>query len=475
MEQMESLGDILRRLQHRNTFASTDYPVDLIAEEPVAEPCPLCGGRGWVRDDLPVGHEGFGKAFPCQCQAQATAEQRLTRLWRFSNIGRLAQVTFDATLPEGRGGSAEGRSRFRTAFDAAQAYAAEPSGWFTLTGVSGTGKTHLAAAIANRCMEHGVPVFFALVPDLLDHLRGTFGSGGSGNEFSYDELFEQVKGVPLLVLDDLGVQSSTPWAEEKLFQVLNHRYVNDLPTVVTTNVSLDHMDPRMQSRLADPRTSVVLELGAAGGAADPRIGTVEPRMLAEMSFESFDQRNGTLDREAQETLAAAATAARSFAQDPQGWLVLLGDSGCGKTHLAVAVANERLMAGQSVFFAFVPDLLDHLRYTFNPESRVTYDELFEQVKRSPLLVLDDLGAESSTPWAHEKLYQIIVHRHNAKLPTIVTTRKFSDKPQDPVASRINDPKSGTVVAITASDYRQQARRATPRGRSRNAESALQGE
>ena len=454
---MESLGDILKRLQQRNTFAASNYPAELLpAEESEQDRCPICGGRGWVRYDVPVGHADFGKAFPCECQQTSTAEQRQDRLQRFSNMGMLAQVASDTTEPHGQGTATESRGRFRAAFEAARDYAEEPQGWFTLQGASGTGKTHLAAAIANRCMQRGTPAFFAQVPDLLDHLRASF---SPESELSYDLLFEQVKEVSLLVLDDLGAHTSTAWAEEKLFQVLNHRYVNNTPTVITTNLALDQMDPRLQSRLTDPRASRVMDLGAGWTSQSAaRIGMVEPQMLALMRFENFEPQGKAEDKEGRETLAAALTAAKSFAVDPQGWLVLLGDSGTGKTHLAVSVANERLKAGQSVFFAFVPDLLDHLRYTFNPESRVTYDELFEQVKQAPLLILDDLGSESSTAWAHEKLYQIIVYRHNARLPTVMTTRGIPDRAKDPVSSRINDPRLVTVIPIVAPDYRQQARR-----------------
>ncbi len=463
MEQMESLGAILRRLQQQNTFSDTGYlaGVETAGSDPETPPCPLCGGRGWVRHDVPVGHADFGKALPCECQQQASEEQRLERLRRFSNMGMLAHITFAATDPDGRVETAEGHARFQAAVKAAQAYAEDPNGWFILLGASGTGKTHLAATIANRCMEHGVPAFFTLVPDLLDHLRAAY---GPDHETSYDDLFEQVKGIPLLVLDDLGVQSSTPWAEEKLFQVLNHRYVNSLPTVITSNIPLEQMDTRLQSRLTDPKASRVMDLGLGGRESRARIGAVEPQMLNQMAFETFDPSGKAAAKGERETLAAAFTATSSFAQEPQGWLVLLGDSGCGKTHLAVAVAAKQLQAGQPVFFAFVPDLLDHLRYTFTPESRVTYDELFEQVKQAPLLILDDLGGQSSTAWANEKLYQIIVHRHNARLPTIITSRGISDNPKDPVASRLNDPRLVTVVPITAPDYRQQSRRRAADGR-----------
>ena len=193
-----------------------------------------------------------------------------------------------------------------------------------------------------------------------------------------------------------------------------------------------------------------------------------------MTLESFEPSGKATDKEGRESLAAALAMAKAFAPDPQGWLVLVGDPGCGKTHLAVGVAEQRLRAGQPIFFTLVPDLLDHLRRTFAPESRVTYDELFEEVKETPLLVLDDLGAESSTAWAHEKLYQIIVHRHNSRLPTIITTRQIPSGPKDPIASRLNDPRLVTVVPISAPDFRQQSRRSASTLRGRGAAPARDG-
>jgi len=429
-----------------------------MGETPVAEPepsiavppCPICGGRGWVRHDVAPGHADFGKAFPCTCQQQASVDQRLARLRRFSNMGVLARVTFERTDAQGRGSTADARARFQAALDVARRYAESPDGWLTLSGASGTGKTHLAAAIANRCMERGLPVFFAFVPDLLDHLRASF---NPENEVSYDDLFEQVKSIPVLVLDDLGMQSSTPWAEEKLFQVLNHRFVSGLPTIITTNLPVEQMDARLQSRLLDPQIGAALDLGRADSPTMPGIGAVPPALLRVMTFETF--KLGLTDPAARRQLRAAFDFAVSYARHPEGWFVLLGNSGCGKTHLAVAVANERLRAGGDVFFAFVPDLLDHLRYTFSPDSRVTYDELFDRVRQTPLLILDDLGAQSSTPWAQEKLYQIIVHRHNARLATIVTTRGLPPNAGDPITSRLNDPGSGEVHPLDlVPDHRQ---------------------
>lgn len=99
----------------------------------------------------------------------------------------------------------------------------------------------------------------------------------------------------------------------------------------------------------------------------------------------------------------------------------MGGYASGKTHLAAAIANYRLNTGDSPMFVVVPDLLDHLRATFNPNSAIPYDKLFNQVRSARLLILDDLGTQSATPWAMEKLYQIINHRYEAELPTVITT------------------------------------------------------
>ena len=133
----------------------------------------------------------------------------------------------------------------------------------------------------------------------------------------------------------------------------------------------------------------------------------------------------------------------------------------------MAIAGEALRQSQTVFFAFVPDLLDHLRATFSPNSPIGYDELFEQIKTVPMLILDDLGAESSTPWAEEKLYQILVYRHEALLPTVITTSISVDeleKAKPRLASRLMDETVVEWIPIKAPDYRVQRRSDPPRPR-----------
>jgi DNA replication protein DnaC len=101
----------------------------------------------------------------------------------------------------------------------------------------------------------------------------------------------------------------------------------------------------------------------------------------------------------------------------------------------------------------VPDFLDHLRSTFSPESAVTYDNLFESVRKTPLLILDDFGEQAGTLWAQEKLYQVINYRYNSRLPTVITTSKSLDEIEDRISSRLSDISLSTVFKIDATDHR----------------------
>ena len=179
---------------------------------------------------------------------------------------------------------------------------------------------------------------------------------------------------------------------------------------------------------------------------------LDAKLLKKMTFESFDRKRVNLPPEQRENLEEAYRLALEFAKSPEGWLVFQGVNGCGKTHLAAAIANHRLKEGKPARLVVVPDLLDHLRSTFSPESPVTYDQLFEEVKNAPLLILDDLGKQSTTPWAQEKLYQIINHRYNHRLPTVVTTNCKTDELDSPISSRLVDPQISNFFTITAPDY-----------------------
>jgi len=202
--------------------------------------CPTCKGKGYLRADVPYGHPNFGKPIACECKERERRERRRLQLQELSNLGELRDKRFDNFNV----------SRAVTeAYQVALAYAKEPEGWLVFIGRVGCGKTHLAAAIANHALANGSRVLFSTVSDLLDHLRATFMPNAT--EF-YDHLFQEMREAELLVLDDLGAQQSSPWANEKLFQLLNYRYNSRFPTIITTNnTGLQGIEDRIRSRIMD--------------------------------------------------------------------------------------------------------------------------------------------------------------------------------------------------------------------------------
>jgi DNA replication protein DnaC len=418
--------------------------------------CPLCGGAGFVHPRLPSGKPDYSQVIACRCTRQESGKDLKGRLQKYSNLGSLTRFTFDNLAPQGRSGNPLNQQSFNIAFEAARAFATEPKGWLILVGPSGCGKTHLAAAIANERLKQGQPAFYITAPDLLDHLRSAF---NPDSETQYDQFFNQVRNVPLLILDDLGVQTSTPWAKEKLDQLLTHRFNSELPTAIVAITPIEQLEDRVRTRLTNPDLCRIYALEEKPTAPESDWGP-EFALQRDMTFNSFERRPN-LPPEQQENLELVYRTALDFAKSPEGWLVLVGVSGCGKTHLAAALVNYRYQAGKPAKFVVVPEFLDHLRSTFSPESKVSYDQLFESVKKTPLLVLDDFGEQSTTPWAQEKLYQVINYRYNAQLATVITTRCALEELDSPIGSRLVAAKISTVWNINVPDYRS-SQRFTPK-------------
>jgi len=160
-----------------------------------------------------------------------------------------------------------------------------------------------------------------------------------------------------------------------------------------------------------------------------------------------------LPKENLRDIKKAFEAARDFAEHPKGWLLLTGGYGCGKTHLAAAIGNYQTSMGFPPIMVSVPDLLDHLRKTFDPNSEVSLDRRFEEVKKINVLILDDLGTQSATPWAREKLYQLFNYRYNAELPTVITTSDEPEKMDARLYNRMQDQRICKIMPITLPAYR----------------------
>lgn len=452
---MESLGDILKRLTITSTLTSTDAS-ELGTPEEIN--CAICQDIGWVSKQLPFGHPDFGAAFQCSCQESKNSNSRLATLQTLSNLGPLSSITFESTSAEYLN-SAQNPEMFQKALAEAIAYGNDPTGWIVFTGPHNSGKTLLAACLANEAIQKDLMTYFVSVSELLDHLRGAF---APDTDSQYDSLFEQIKSVPFLVLDDLNTNSSTPWAHEKLLQILNHRFNYKLPTVFTIRDPFDALDESISSKLqTNGEFSKLIEVGSKSQLTNSSLGQVPSQMSSRMTFDKFDPAgNSSSNREQQNALIQTLNGCTTFAENPEGWILLTGPNGSGKTHLAISVANELEKKNIDVYYAFVPNLLDYLRASFSPTSSVNFDSVFESLKESEVLILDDLGGESSTPWAEEKLYQIIVHRHELRMPTIITSSLSLDelersKPR--IASRLVDGMVVDWLPIISPNYRDQRR------------------
>jgi DNA replication protein DnaC len=128
------------------------------------------------------------------------------------------------------------------------------------------------------------------------------------------------------------------------------------------------------------------------------------------------------------------------------------NKGNGKTMLAVSVLTEahRRHRVNSRFWPVI-DLLERYRQAYQSEE--TLEKIDTELRRVPLLVLDDLGAEKGTDWTRERLYSLINARYNDLAPTLVTTNIDPGLFDERIASRLLDKKTGAVVTFVGKDRR----------------------
>ncbi len=103
-------------------------------------------------------------------------------------------------------------------------------------GPCGAGKTHLACAVANALIEAEKPVLMTTFGDLVQEIKSTFIKGAMTSE---KDIVQKYRQAPMLIIDDLGKEKPTDWSASILFSILNHRYSDIKPTIITSNFSPD--------------------------------------------------------------------------------------------------------------------------------------------------------------------------------------------------------------------------------------------
>ena len=248
-----------RTLEHEGLIAPF-APGKIFLWSPSPERCTCQEAAAyWERHDR---EEAEAKAAEERRQKEAAIQTRINKLIRDSGMkGRFQNRTFDRwEMTEQNRRAFATCKRYADAFDImrprkddhgrAQPPEKERNGLFLIGGY-GTGKTHLAAAIANQLLRAGTPVICMTMIDLLARIRETY----DREDATEAQVMRLYADVPLLIIDDLGSENPTEWGSTMIFSIINARYEAYMPTIVTSNCGADELVQRMTPRDATDRNA----------------------------------------------------------------------------------------------------------------------------------------------------------------------------------------------------------------------------
>jgi DNA replication protein DnaC len=175
-----------------------------------------------------------------------------------------------------------------------------------------------------------------------------------------------------------------------------------------------------------------------------------PPMYETKDFDNFKATSASRKR----VLETAKKYVAEYQSDGNG-LLFIGESGTGKTHIAVAILKELIQKRYPGLFYNIITLLDELRASYNSQDDSEQWELIDRVRDTSILVLDDLGAEKTSGWVNDRLYAIINYRYENKKTTIVTSNKSDAELKDQIGNRIISRlvEMCRVIPFQGKDYR----------------------
>lgn len=259
---VEKLSDVLGVTISGNMTLTLGNAQDLAYPQELEYTCERCGSL--VKPLLIEFPKGFGGSRyikrRCECYVQENTEiieraknygriQQIERYFSYSTLGpRFTDKTFEAFEPSAQTSLALKKAKqfVITALNAKNPE--EKAKGLVFIGPTGTGKSHLAAAIYNELRKHEKTSVFITVPELLDRIRATYRTQATENE---DEILAAIKKCDLLVLDDIGAErhrGEDDWATEKLFTIFDTRYRQYLPVIGTTNCQPDELEEKLGIR-----------------------------------------------------------------------------------------------------------------------------------------------------------------------------------------------------------------------------------
>lgn len=174
------------------------------------------------------------------------------------------------------------------------------------------------------------------------------------------------------------------------------------------------------------------------------------------TFEAFKARMG-----ASEVSERVLVYADHFEARNASSVVIWGNPGNGKSHLAAAAAKRIKERGNIVVFQSVPELLGRIKSTFDASNKETERQVMYALTECDLLVLDDIGAENVTGWVLDVLFRIIDGRYRSMKPIFYTTNHRPQELAEKVGPRIFDRilETSIILENKASSYRMEQAKA----------------
>ena len=288
--------------------------------------------------------------------------------------------------------------------------------------ITGPKADQLAVATGNAIQrQHRLSPRFARAQTIINEL-----------ELDFRNSYPQLTRNPCLVIIQMPTPEEVRPRETRLIQeMLLTRDDHRLVTIVA-----------VQHSHSVPEGFTILDTGNGR-----HYGLIPEDLAQAMTFDTISPSS--------RSLASAIDILGNWTQAPNGWLLITGGSGTGKTHLTVAATQSRATRGDKTYFQTADTMLDDLRRAVQL-TQAHYDTLLGAIIHSDCLAVDDLQVARETPFSNEQLFKIFNQRYLARLPTIVNTNLNPEqlsKSNPSLASRLRDTQLVQHVHINAPDHR----------------------